>query len=256
MNCFKFDTVNNGYKYLVKRLLINPDRHQLVPFNGCGKGKYINKKSRSHLDNVHIMIENPNEFTYFKVDCPKREAKMNSYMEKERDLFDKGIIDSNEMSKISKIWDLIKNKNNTINANYGYMVYYLRDTPNGLSQFEWCQDKLIENIDTLQAYMHFNRPKDQFDDNLDQPCTLFTQFNVINNKLNFTSYMRSNDVIYGTPYNIAYFIELQRRMCKYLNRNGYNIQMGSLYHNTTSLHLYDDKRDIAKSIIGLSPCKE
>lgn len=256
MNIFKFKTINQCYISLVKRLLNNPDDYQKVSFKDSGKGKNINKRSRYHLRNVHIMIENPKEFTEFKVKSEERSKVMNDYMRKERILFDKGVIDSNEMGKISKIWKLIENPDKTINANYGYMVYHLKDagnpkfTDNLMSQFEWCQDRLKRNIHTLQAIMHFNRPKDQFVENLDQPCTVFCQFTVTKNKLNFHSFMRSNDVIYGTPYNLAYFKVLQERMLNYLNKDcGYNLKCGYLHHNVTSLHLYENKMDIARSII-------
>ena len=283
MNVFEFDNINDGYIELVKRLLSKPDDYEKITAEGCGKGKLVNKKSRYHLRNVHIIFKNPKEFNNYKVIDDKRSSTMNSYMLKERELFDNGIIDSNAMSKISKIWKCIENPDNTINANYGYMVYKITDARTKydipiynnyrleeqneneeldkkenkyacdyMSQFEWCQIKLKNNIHTLQAYMHFNRPKDQYLDNLDQPCTMFCQFMVVDNKLNFISYMRSNDVIYGTPYNLAYFKILQERMLEYLNSEcGYNLEFGYLHHNATSLHLYEDKIDIAKKICGL-----
>jgi len=82
---------------------------------------------------------------------------------------------------------------------------------------------------------------------------------VVNGELNFHSFMRSNDVIYGTPYNLAYFKLLQERMLNWLNEevipNGETptkpLKMGHLHHNVTSLHLYEDKIDIAKSIAGM-----
>ncbi len=235
---------------MVRQLLFKPDRYQIVNLEGSGKGKLVNKKSHYHLDNINILIENPSEFVKFKVVCEERQDIMNNYMEKKTALFDNGIIDADEMGKASKLWKLIENSDGTINANYGYMVYYIKDA-DGVSQFDWCKNRLKNNPETLQAYMHFNRPKDQRLDNNDQPCTMFTQFTIVDKKLNFTSYMRSNDIIYGMPYNIAYFIKLQRRMCDYLNIEGIDVAMGSLYHNTTSLHLYEDKIGIAETIIGL-----
>lgn len=260
MNIFKFRTVNSGYKSLVRKVLDSKDL-QIVDFEGAGKGKFINKRSRRHLRNVHILFEKPEKFTQFKVSCPERTKVMNDYMEQETVLFDNGVIDSNEMGKISKIWKKIENPDQTINANYGYMVYHLRDAGNEnysdtfMSQWEFCQNRLVDNLYTLQAIMHFNRPKDQWIGNLDQPCTVFCQFTVetkpTGDHLNFHSFMRSNDIIYGTPYNLAYFVKLQSRMIKYLNTfHNKKLKFGYLHHNVTSLHLYEDKVDIAKSIVG------
>ena len=262
MNVFRFQTINSGYKQLVAHLLRNPDDYQKV--EKTGRPEDLNKKSRFHLRNVHILFKKPSEFSRFNMTCIKRSGIMNNYMDAERELFDNGVIDSNEMGKISKIWKLIENPDKTINANYGYMVYHLRDAGNKkfthpdefMSQWEWCQNRLKKNIHTLQAVMHFNRPKDQYLENLDQPCTVFCQFTVVKGELNFHSFMRSNDVIYGTPYNLAYFKLLQERMLKYLNeevilRGEEKLKMGHLHHNVTSLHLYEDKIDIAKSITGI-----
>lgn len=263
MNVFHFQTINQGYIELVRRILIKPDYYQSVTFLNSGKGPNVNKKSRFHLRNVHILIQNPGEFEQFDVLLPERSKKMNDYMHKEQILFDNGIIDADQMSSISKLWGLIRNPDKkTINANYGYMVYYLKDAGNLnqsnmplLSQFEWCKQCLIKNPETLQAVMHFHRPKDQFKENLDQPCTMFTQFTVENGYLNFHSFMRSNDIIYGTPYNIAYFKLLQKRMLLFLNAQKCSpkeyLKFGYLHHNVTSLHLYEDKISIAKQIVNV-----
>ena len=122
-----------------------------------------------------------------------------------------------------------------------------------MSQWEWCCQALLKNPETLQAVMHFHRPKDQYIGNCDQPCTMFTQFTIEDNRLNFHSFMRSNDVIYGTPYNLAYFRRLQERMMYYYNEKntkGEKIDIGYIHHNVTSLHLYEDKIHIAKRIVG------
>lgn len=256
MRTFTFKKVNKGYIELVKFILTDPCDYQVVSFPSSGKGKYINKRSRYHMRNVHVMFENPDEFTEYNVACPHRTKVMNEYMKKEAEYFDKGIIDSNKMGKISKIWKLIENPDETINANYGHMVYHLKDAGNEkfnggkmMSQWEWCENRLINNPETLQAVMHFNRPKDQFEMNNDQPCTVFVQMNVISGKLNLHAYMRSNDIIYGMPYNLAYFILLQKRMCKNLQDKGISIDMGYLHYNSTSLHIYEDKMAIGSAII-------
>jgi len=247
MSTFKYKTINNAYIKLVKRIYEKPDYFEEVVSDG--KGPNINKRSRYHLRNVHLLIEEPEKFNGYKVKCPERSKKMNNYIKRETALFDVGETSAAIMGTASSMWRAIKNPDGTINANYGYMVYYLRDTPASFSQWEWCQNRLTKNIHSLQAYMHFNRPKDQFINNLDQPCTVFTQFTVEHNHLNFHSYMRSNDIIYGMPYNIAYFQLLQQRMLAYLNGRGHNLKTGYIHHNTTLLHLYIDKMDIARSII-------
>lgn len=86
-----------------------------------------------------------------------------------------------------------------------------------------------------QAIMHFNTPKDKCIENLDQ-------LTIENDKLNFHSYMRSNDIIYGRPYNLAYFKVILEKMLDYLNAEcGHKLEMGYIHRNATSIHLYKDK---------------
>jgi len=257
VNSLVFKTINDGYQELVRRILTSPDDYQKVDLDGSGKARLVNKKSRWHLRNVQVVFTHPEEFTEFKVASSKRTERMNTYMNRERILFDQGVIDADKMGEISIIWKMIANPDNTINANYGYMVYYLKDAGNPMyssemmTQWEWCQNRLSENLHTLQAIMHFNRPKDQYVDNLDQPCTVFTQFTVVDGRLNFHSHMRSNDIIYGMPYNLTYFKVLLDRMLEWLNTEcDANLKHGCIYHNVTSLHLYEDKKWIAEKIVG------
>lgn len=147
---------------------------------------------------------------------------------------------------ISKFWSKIKNPDGSSNANYGFMVYHLKDAGNEMfstdemrSQWEWAKSRLVKRSDTGQAYLHFNRPKDQWDGNLDQPCVMFGQFIIRNQELNMTVSMRSNDLFFGTPYNWAYFIELMYRMCDELQEVYPSLKVGTLHHFATSLHIYE-----------------
>lgn len=172
-----------------------------------------------------------------------RDEVIRVYTEKEREYFDRG--DIRNMGDVSKFWDSIKNPDGTINANYGYMVYYIRDAGNGLSQWEWAKSRLLARRDTCQAVMHFNRPKDQWDGNLDQPCCMYSQFLIRSDPrdaeklwLHLSVSMRSNDLWFGTPYNWAYHIELMYRMAEELQETYPGLQVGNLYHHATSLHIY------------------
>lgn len=138
------------------------------------------------------------------------------------------------------------------------MVYHIKDAFNKefapdeqRSQWEWAKSRLIARHDTGQAYMHFNRPKDQWSGNKDQPCVMFGQFTIRNKKLNLTVSMRSNDVIYGTPYNWGYFIELMYRMIEELHEAGINVTIGTLHHFATSIHIYDKHYQLAKTMCVL-----
>lgn len=253
----KFENLNQAYIEIVRDLLTNPTDTEIIEKTDVFDRRLINKRSRSHLRNVHIIIDGINDFDGYKVACPIRTTAMAEYCAAETIAFDQGITCSKKMGKLSKIWHYIRNPDSTINANYGLMVYHMRDAGNlkysekMMSQYEWAFDRLSRNIHTLQAIMHFNRPCHQWTENLDQPCTVFVQYTVVENKINLHSYMRSNDAIYGMPYNLAYFRLLLIRMRDDLNEKcGHTLQVGYIHHNATSVHLYHDKVPIANQIVG------
>ena len=103
MNTFTFRTINGGYVSLVKQFLRRKLEYQKVDFPGSGKGIHINKRSRYHLRNVHIIFKKPQEFTGYKVASPQRTKVMNDYIAKETVLFDRGEIDADKMGEISSL---------------------------------------------------------------------------------------------------------------------------------------------------------
>ena len=70
----------------------------------------------------------------------------------------------------------------------------------------------------------------------DTPCTYAVQFTVLNNKLNMSVVMRSNDLWYGFCNDQYCFSKLQQLVAE---RTGYEI--GTYYHFAHNLHLYNDK---------------
>lgn len=173
-----------------------------------------------------------------------RDDTVTRYTMQERERFDSG--DITKLGEISSFWEQIRNPDGTINANYGHMIYKLIDAGNigynpdqGLvSQWQWAKSRLLLRRDTAQAVMHFNRPKDQWDGNLDQPCCMYTQFLIRGDKLHYNVNMRSNDLWFGTPYNLAYHIELMYRMRDEL-RPKYELDIGDLHYFAASLHIYN-----------------
>ncbi len=75
----------------------------------------------------------------------------------------------------------------------------------------------------------------------DLPCTLSLVFSARNGKLYLDTFMRSNDLWLGFPYDVFCFTTLQRIMADALGR-GY----GYYTHHAVSLHLYD--RDAEKAV--------
>ena len=68
----------------------------------------------------------------------------------------------------------------------------------------------------------------------DIACACTIQFLVRNNKLDAIMNMRSNDLIWGLPYDVFLFTMLQEMLALELG-----CELGKYYHNVGSLHIYE-----------------
>lgn len=82
----------------------------------------------------------------------------------------------------------------------------------------------------------------------DAPCTCNIQFLIRDDKLNAIVYMRSNDAIWGLPYDVFLFTMLQELLSCELG-----VELGSYFHVAGSLHLYERHFPLAKRIVS---CEE
>lgn len=67
----------------------------------------------------------------------------------------------------------------------------------------------------------------------DIPCTLNLQFFIRDNKLNLITTMRSNDLLWGFPYDVNAFCFIQEVLAYWLN-----VELGWYQHNVGSMHIY------------------
>lgn len=113
-----------------------------------------------------------------------------------------------------------------INSAYGYHI------ANNLKNLV---EKLKEDQGTRQAVLNIYSSKYGVEmKTKDVPCTIALNFLVRDNKLNLTTYMRSNDLFWGLQYDLFMFTCLQEAIAKELG-----LEMGCYIHCPTSLHVYD-----------------
>lgn len=79
----------------------------------------------------------------------------------------------------------------------------------------------------------------------DIPCTCTIQFLIRNNKLSMFTYMRSNDVYIGLCHDIFCFTMIQEIMANILK-----LELGHYNHFVSSLHLYENKIDMARQYLN------
>lgn len=100
-------------------------------------------------------------------------------------------------------------------------------------------DKIIELLkndpETRQAVITLRDPYcDLFEKSKDVPCTIAMSFRIRNGKLNMTTHMRSNDLVWGFPYDVIQFCLLQMTIAEELG-----IENGTYTHHADSLHIYE-----------------
>lgn len=114
-----------------------------------------------------------------------------------------------------------------VHSNYGEYVFYER-------QLEAVIRRLKENPHTRQAVILFNRPNVLLSDTTDHICTTSLQFLLRHGQLNAIATMRSNELVNGFRYDVAFFTFLMDYVRAAL---GPGASLGWYRHNVGSLHV-------------------
>ena len=130
---------------------------------------------------------------------------------------------------VPKIWQQMADSLGLVRSNYGWQ--WQRK-----NQIDKVVAMLKDNPKTRQAAISIYDGKEIDTYRKDTPCTYAIQFTVLNNKLNMSVYMRSNDLWYGFCNDQYQFASLQEMISE---RTGYEI--GTYYHHAHNLHLYKNK---------------
>jgi thymidylate synthase len=133
--------------------------------------------------------------------------------------------------KIPPIWKRMADEDGNVNSNYGWQWQRNHQLDNIVAM-------LKSNPETRQAAISIYDAK-EIDDGYyqnDTPCTYAVQFTILNNKLNMSVVMRSNDLWYGFCNDQYCFSELQRYVAMRIDK-----EVGEYYHFAHNLHLYNNK---------------
>lgn len=133
----------------------------------------------------------------------------------------------------SKTWQRMSDDGKTVNSAYGKRIF----SKFGFDQFDYCCQVLKDHPESRQALIHIKDPVDYTEHpTKDVPCTVSLQYFVRDNALHSVTYMRSNDIWMGFPYDAFSFACFQIIMAFKLG-----VDVGTYTHIAGSLHLY--KRD-------------
>lgn len=138
-----------------------------------------------------------------------------------------------EIQKYTTGWDRMTDDGKTVNSNYGHCIRHKF----GFDQWEYVKDLLRKDPQTRQAVIHIKTADDK--ESKDVNCTVCLQFFYRDKKLHMTTYMRSNDIWMGFPYDVFQFTNMLILMSMELG-----VDIGTYTHVVGSLHLY--QRDVPK----------
>ena len=131
--------------------------------------------------------------------------------------------------KIPPIWERMADSKGNVMSNYGWQMY--RN-----DQLDYVIAKLRNEKDTRHAAISIYDCKEHNTYESDTPCTYAVQFTILNDKLNMSVYMRSNDLWYGFCNDQYCFSMLQQLVAERLN-----MDIGWYYHHAHNMHIYNDK---------------
>lgn len=134
------------------------------------------------------------------------------------------------ISAFGSMWKKLSDDGVTNNSAYGYIMKYKF----GFDQIEKVIELLKKDPNSRRAVINLNTPNENVIETKDEPCTIALDFFIRNNKLYCTGMMRSNDIWFGLPYDIAFFMELQKLIADTIG-----VRYGTYTHFAVSLHAYD-----------------
>ena len=135
----------------------------------------------------------------------------------------------NIYGKIPPIWIRMADEAGHVNSNYGWQ--WQRN-----NQLDYVIEKLKKHKHTRHAAISIYDGKEHDQFATDTPCTYAVQFTIVDNKLNMSVVMRSNDLWYGFCNDQYQFSKLLELVCE---RTG--LDMGSYFHFAHNLHIYSNK---------------
>lgn len=151
----------------------------------------------------------------------------------------------------TKMWDKFANKNNEVEAAYGYRWREM-----------FGRDQLFQGIEALKRDISdrqiFISAWDNSKDGLGNrwtsnvPCPLGFCINVINCKVNLVLFLRSSDVIVGLPYDLLMYSLLLVAITNELRQTYPGLTYGTLSASLAHAHIYDSHFDIADEMIKIA----
>lgn len=139
------------------------------------------------------------------------------------------------------IWKDIAKKG-PIQSNYGVYLF-------GQGQVHRVVTELTRDKDSRRAVICILQPEHFANNAADIPCTLNMTFQIRENELNCYVTMRSSDIIFGMGNDVPCFVWTMHLVYWCLKEFYPDLKMGSYYHTSYSMHLYERHFEMVSTIL-------
>jgi thymidylate synthase len=147
------------------------------------------------------------------------------------------------------IWQRCATEDGNVNSNYGWCVF----SPENGNQYNKAVQALLKDSWSRQSTCIYIRPEmhdicqDGIHARYDFICTFCTHHFIRDNKLEYIVYMRSNDIEFGLPYDLAWHQYLYKNMLNdiivagdYSDNSVFkNLGVGKIHWHASTLHKYE-----------------
>lgn len=210
MHLGKFQSIDAAYKEIIENLKNGDTVSDTLEIRNC-----CFVVSNPTLENIR--------FPYRKVSAKYIDAELQWYWSANNSC--------NEIGRSAKRWLEITDDGSTSNSAYGYILFKKYE----YNQLEQIIEILKSDKHSRRAILNISDPELNKHSTKDLQCTIGIQFLIRENKLEETVYMRSNDVVYGLPYDYIFFVMLGKYIAEALN-----VEFAQYTHHATSMHLYEN----------------
>lgn len=235
MVLYKTDNFADAYKFILKTIM------EKAEFEIYPRGMKVKE-----IRDFSVEISNPLNNSFYN---PIREMNF-KYLAGELLWYFSGSNKLEFIEKYSKFWKKIANPDGTCVSSYGYLLFkeHIPHIFPYKTEWDWAYDSLIKDIDSRQAIIHFNKSHHMCDTK-DFPCTLYGIFHIRENNLYFSIHMRSSDSIFGTTYDIPFFMILQQQMRLCLLDKYPTLGLGSFTYSSNSQHIYEKDFELVEQML-------
>lgn len=189
------------------------------------------RQNTKAIFNVGFFLKNPMEN---KIETPWRKWN-EKYAELEWDWYMHGYTESDPGLDVitanktkNKFWLNYMDERGVVNSNYGWQM-------GREDQVGYVIDELKRNPESRRAVISIYDGKEHADYKRDTPCTIGLNFFAVDDHLNMTVYMRSNDLWKGFCNDQYCFSKTMEWIAEMLG-----LEIGTYCHVATDLHLYEE----------------